>query len=153
MPKRSNVTGGRETAAAMRKIVPGLSVPLNEASRRALKPMLAATRHNAPVDTGALKRSLAIKKARSPKIRPVHLIGPRSDYQEGDDRPVRYAHILEFGRAPNSDGKGGMPGTRFMTKAFEATAQQVLRILEKELPEAVERRVVKLAARQRSGKR
>lgn len=153
MPKKSSVSGGKEIAAAMRKVVPGLAVPLNEASRKALKPMLAATKQNAPVDTGALKRSLAIKKARSPKLKPVHLIGPRADYQEGDRRPVRTAHITEFGRAPNADGKGGIRGTRFMTRAFEATAQQVLRILEKELPEAIERRVVKLAARQRSGKR
>lgn len=133
----------------MRQVVPGLAVPLNEASRKALKPMLAATKQGAPVRTGALKRSLAIKKARSPKIRPVHLIGPRSDYQEGDNRPVKYAHLVEFGRAPNADGKGGTKGTRFMTRAFEATAQQVLKILETELPAAIERRIVKLASRVR----
>lgn len=133
----------------MRKIVPGLAVPLNEASRKALKPMLAATKQNAPVRSGALKRSLAIKKARSPKVRPVHLVGPRSDYQEGDDRPVKYAHILEFGRAANADGKGAIRGTRFMTRAFEATAQQALKILEVELPAAIERRIVKLATRAR----
>lgn len=147
--RKSAVTGGKEIAKAMRQVVPGLAVPLNEASRKALKPMLAATKQNAPVRSGALKRSLAIKKARSPKIRPVHLIGPRADYQEGENRPVKYAHLVEFGRAPNADGKGGAIGTRFMTRAFEATAQQVLRILETELPAAIERRIVKIAARAR----
>jgi len=147
--RKSSVTGGKAIAKAMRQVVPGLQVPLNEASRKAMKPLLAATRANAPVGEGALKRSLAIKKARSPRIRPVHLIGPRADYQANGDRPVKYAHIAEFGRAPGKDGKGGMPGSRFMTKAFEATSAKVLEILAVELPAAIERRIVKVASRTR----
>ena len=131
----------------MRKFSSGFGVPLNEASRKAMAPLLAATRANAPVDEGALKRSLAIKRARSSKLKPVHLVGPRADYQRGGDRPVRYAHIVEWGRAGNADGKGGMPGTRFMTRAFEATSATVLEILERELPAAIERRIAKIAAR------
>lgn len=147
--RKSTVTGGKQIAKALRQVVPGLAVPLNEASRKALKPMLAAAKQNVPVRTGALKRSLAIKKARSPKIRSVHLIGPRADYQEGENRPVNYASLVEFGRPPNANGKGGIRGTRFMTRAFEATAQQVLKILETELPAAIERRVMKLATKVR----
>lgn len=150
MPKRSTVSGGKAIARNFRQVVPGLAVPLNEASRKALKPMLTATRANAPLDQGTLKRSLAIKRAKSPKNAPVHLIGPRADWQEAGDRPVRYAHIVEFGRAANADGKGGMPGTRFMTRAFDATAATVLSILETELPAAIERRIVKLATRGRA---
>jgi len=145
--RKSTVTGGKATARAMRELVPGLAVPLNEASRKAMKPLLAATRANVPVDKGTLRRSLTIKRAKSPKIRPVHLVGPRSDFQSGDDRPVKYAHIVEFGRAPNADGRGGFPGTRFATRAFESTAATVLKVLELELPEAILRRVAKIRAK------
>jgi hypothetical protein len=148
MAKRSSVTGGKQIAKNFRQIVPGLAVPLNEASRKALAPMLTAARANAPVRSGALKRSLAIKRRpRSSKIAPVHVIGPRVDFQAGDERPIKYAHIVEFGRAPNADGQGGLSGTRFLTRAFEATADAALQILKSELPLAVERRVKKLAAK------
>ena len=121
----------------MRELVPGLAVPLNEASRKALRPLVAATKANAPVDSGDLKRTIGIRRVRSPKIRPVHVVAPS----------VRYAHIPEFGRAPNADGNGEIIGQRFMTRAFEATSAAVLKALELEIPEAIRRRVAKIAAK------
>lgn len=148
MARKSSVTGGKATAKRLRQVVPGLAVPLNEASRKALAPMLRMARTTAPRDSGALRKTLIIKRSgRSPKIRPVHLVGPRADYELNGRRPVKYAHVVEFGRAPNADGKGGMEGSRFMSKAFDATAARALQILGIELPAAIEKRVKKLASK------
>lgn len=148
MAKRSTMTGGAATARVLRQIVPGLAVPLNEASRKAMKPMLAAAKANAPKDTGALRRSLTVKRRRSPKDKPVHVVGPRKDATGKDGRkPVKYAHIVEWGRAAGKDGKGAMAGTRFLTRAFESTSEQVLRLFGAEIGPAIERRAAKLAAR------
>lgn len=145
---RSTITGGKQVAAAFRQIVPGLSVPLNEASRKAMAPMVRAAKAGAPVDDGDLKRSMVVKRAKSPKASPVHVVGPRADFVgKNGKRPVKYAHVVEFGRAANADGKGGFPGLRFMTKAFEATAQTVIATLESEIPVAIAKRVAKLRAK------
>ncbi len=139
--RKSTVTGGRDVAKRLRQVVPGLAVPLNEASRKALAPMLRMARATAPKDNGLLRKSLIIKRARrSSKMRPVHLVGATGI-------AVHYAHLAEFGRAPGADGSGGSEGSRFLTKAFDATAAQALKILGLELPAAIERRVQKLAAK------
>ncbi len=149
MAKRSTVTGGKAVVKALRHVVPGLAVPLNEASRKALAPMLSTARANAPRRTGALAKSLAIKRAKSAKARPVHLVGPRKDYVgPSGEKPVRYAHLAEFGSVPRFNGKRmdrGTPPQPFLTPAFEATKNLVLEIFGREIGPAIERRIKKLA--------
>lgn len=125
----STVTGGKTIARRFKYAVPGLVPAINEASRAALKPLLAAARANAPVDDGDLRRSLAIKRLRSARERPVHAVGPRADFVGKDgERPARVAHLTEFGRAANASGHGEIQGTRWFTRAFESTSAEVLRI-------------------------
>lgn len=146
--KRSTVTGGKEIARRFKYAVPGLVPAINEASRKALKPMLAAARANAPIDDGDLRKSLAIVRRRSARERPVHAVGPRADYVGKDgEKPVRIAHVTEFGRAPNADGKGAIEGTRWFTRAFESTAATSLRIFADTIGPAFLKQLSKRASR------
>jgi hypothetical protein len=143
---RSKFVGARETAAAMKKIVPGLRSGMIATSRAALRPMLRAAKAGAPRDKGLLRKALAIKQASKRKLRPSFIVGPRNDVVGPDgERPIRYAHLTEFGRAAGKNGKGGMPGTRWLTAAFKATAGAVLDTMERELPKEIEKAAAKVA--------
>ncbi len=149
---RSKIEGARETAAALKKIVPGMRSGIIATSRAALRPMLRAAKAGAPRDTGTLRKSLTIKQASKRKLRPTFLVGPSNEVVGPDgERPIRTAHFTEFGRAPNANGKGGMPGTRWLTAAFKATAGSVLDTMERELPKEIERAAAKVA-RQRAAR-
>jgi HK97 gp10 family phage protein len=139
---KSSVTGGKQIAQRLRQLSRGLAVPINQASRRAMRPMLAAAKSLVPVEHGYLKKSLVIKNRKG-----TTLVGPRKDFEAGGRRPVRYAHLVEFGRAPNANGRGGMKGSRFLTRAFDATKDVVLKNFEAEIGPAIERRVQQLAAK------
>ncbi|HWA18963.1 MAG TPA: HK97 gp10 family phage protein [Devosia sp.] len=148
MTKKSTVTGAKDIAKRFKYAVPGLVPAIAEAQKKALKPMLAMAKANAPIDDGDLRRSLAIKRLRSARERPQHAVGPRSDYVGKDgEKPVRIAHITEFGRAANADGHGEVQGTRWLTRAFQATAEQTIQIFTATVKPAFERKLAKLAAR------
>lgn len=139
MAARSRVTGHRETAANLRALARYSPTPVSEASRKALAPTLAEARANAPVDTGALRKSLVVRKARSPRDQPQHMVGPR----RGSD-PVRYAHLTEFGRAPGADGSGGITGLRWLTAAFESTKGEVVKLFGQSIGPAIEKLAAKV---------
>jgi HK97 gp10 family phage protein len=142
MAPRSKVTGARSMFANMRKIMPGMQAPMNLASRKALAPLLSAAKRNAPVDEGDLKKSLAVKRdSRARKNQSRHVVGPRADYMGADgDRPVKYAHVVEFGSAD-----GSKKGTRFLTRAFEESSAEVMRRFGEEIGPALERQIEKIA--------
>jgi HK97 gp10 family phage protein len=103
--------------------------------------MLAAAKENVPVRTGKLRDALAIiLDKKSPKTAPRYFLGP--------DRKTKafYAHIVEWGRAP-SDGDNGMPGSRFMTRAYESCRQQAVEIFGKVIGPAIEQQAAKLRAK------
>lgn len=141
MSKRSTVTGGKEAAAKFRQIVPGLRVPLNEASRKALRPLLAEMRATVPVGDGETKKALAIQRAKSPANQPEHRVGVRSG-QPGS--PSSTVHLAEFGHA------GGAPGSRFMTTSFERKEAEVIKGFADAIGPAIEKRV-KYLAKKRGG--
>lgn len=146
----SRVIGVRGTTAALRALARFASVPLNEASRHALAPTLAAAKELVPVDTGLLRRSLVIRRAKSPKISPRHFVGPSTRaVGPGGERPVKYAHLVEFGRAPNGAGHGAMAGSRFLTAAYEATKDLVVRRFGAIVGPAIEKRAASVAAKLR----
>lgn len=146
-PRR--VTGASETAKAFRELARLVAGPGNQACKRSLAPTLAAAQAGAPVETGTLRKSLTIKRdGGSPKTRPRYLVGPSSGTKGKDGRrPVKYAHLAEFGRRPNADGSGGHSGTRFLTRAYEATKSQVVENFGREFGPAVEAQAAKLAAK------
>lgn len=143
---KSRAYGAESMFANMRRIVPGLQAPLNLASRKALAPLLSAARRNVPVDEGDLKKSLAVKRdGRARKNTSRHVVGPRSDYvAAGGAKPVKYAHISEFGKAD-----GSVKGTRWLTRAFEESKDEVLRRFETEIGPAMEKQIEKIAQRSR----
>lgn len=133
---KSTVTGGAAVARRLRQITPGLTVPLNQASRKAMRPMLRAAKANAPKDDGDLKKSLIVKNRKGTTI-----VGPSSKYVGKDGaKPVRYAHLTEFGRAD-----GSMAGTRWLTRAFETTKDLVIETFGREIGPAIEKRAAYLA--------
>lgn len=151
------VRGAKETARALRSLADAVAVPLNAASRFALQPTLSAARNKVksiPFDegTGALAASLTIKRKRSPKIAPVHQVGPDSGFEKGGRKPVKYAHLVEFGTAPHFQPKRGVqhPGakpTPFMGPAYLQTREEVVKRFGARIGPEMEKRAARLKAR------
>lgn len=142
--KQSKMSGADDVARALRELGGAIKTPINAASRKALRPQLAAAKKNAPVKDGDLKRSLTIKRdSKAPKSKPTHVVGPKADYVGKDGaKPVKYAHIVEFGSAD-----GTKAGTRFLTRAFEETADQVLKTLGDQIGPEIEKAAARKAKR------
>lgn len=156
------VRGDRETARALRALSQYVSTPLNATSRFALQPTLKAAKSNArsipfKEDTGTLEASLTIKKKRGgSKLNPTTQVGPDSGFQRdtqyGSRRPVRYAHLIEFGTAPHYQPGRGVthPGTRphpFLTPAYFSTRDEVVKRFGEKIGPEMEKRAAKLAAK------
>jgi HK97 gp10 family phage protein len=132
----SGVTGVPETIKAMREVARFTSAAANSASKHSLEPTFEAARSNAPVRTGRLKRSLVIKRdPESAKSRPRYFVGPRSD-----SPAARYAHLTEF------FSERGRPPLRWMTRAFEATKEEVARRFGELIGPALEKQAARVAA-------
>lgn len=156
------VRGDRETARALRELSKQVAVPLASTSRFALQPTLKAAKSNAkglPLkeSTGTLAESLVIKqKPRTSKVNPTFQVGPDASMQRstkfGSRRPVRYAHLIEFGTAPHyQPGRGVVhPGSAphpFMTPAYFATREEVVKRFGQKIGPEMEKRAAKLAAK------
>ena len=164
------VRGDKQVAAALRALSRGVDVPLNAASRHALAPTLSAAKRNARTSdfsdsSGALAKSLVIKKnaARSRKLAPVHQVGPRRDVsvthtakfsgKKQIRRPVKYAHLVEFGTAPHFVRPGFFhPGAKakpFMTPAYYETRAMVSTRFMSRIGPEMEKRAAGMARRAR----
>lgn len=157
------VKGSRETAAALRQLSSFVSTPIGAASRFALQPTLKAAKSNAlsieeKERTNTLANSLTIKKSsRGTKLEQLYQVGPDASVerqtQYGLRRPVKYAHLLEFGTAPHyQPGRGVVhPGSRpepFLTPAYFDTRDQVVKRFGDKIGPEMEKRAAKLAAKQ-----
>lgn len=156
------VRGAKETSRALRELSKQVAVPLAATSRFALQPTLKAARSNAKSlhlkeSTGTLAASLVIKqKPRTSKVNPTFQVGPDSGYQRatqfGSRRPVRYAHLIEFGTAPHyQPGRGVVhPGTAphpFLTPAYHSTKAEVVKRFGAKIGPEMEKRAAKLASK------
>jgi hypothetical protein len=142
MAPRPKVQGVDDARRAFRELARNLAAPMNEASKRSLDPTLAAAKENVPVRTGRLKRALAIVRAKdSPKTKPRYFVGPDRK------RKVFYGHLVEWGRPDNADGKGGVKGTRFLTRAFDSTKTRIPQIWGATIGPAIEKHAARLAQR------
>lgn len=137
-----HVQGVQTTIANLRKVAALVAPAANEASKRAMEPMLAEAKANAPVRSGRLKRDLVLRRAKdSPKTRPVYLIGVKPD------SPARaYAHLIEFGLGPVKNA------TPFMTMAFETCRESALQIWGRTFGPALEKSAARIAARRARGR-
>lgn len=165
-----NVRGNRQVARAIRALSKQVDVPMNAASRYALRPTLSAAKRNVRStgfddSTGALANSLIIKKAKygSRRLRSKHQVGPNASVavphvdpftKKGVIRkPVKYAHFLEFGVDPFPQEKfaGGWthPGTPkkpFLTPAYYETREQVQKRFGERIGPEMEKRARRLGA-------
>lgn len=149
------VRGARETARALRGLAQYVSTPLTTASRFALRPALTKAKQNVrsiPFDegTGTLARSLTIKKRKGgSKLNPVTQVGPDSSVKVttefGVRRPVKYAHILEFGSV--GPGAHVVHPTPFLTPAYLDTRDQVVKRFGERIGPEMEKRAAKLRAK------
>ncbi|MEQ8444866.1 MAG: HK97 gp10 family phage protein [Pelagibacterium sp.] len=140
----SRTTGADDIARALAELGTAIGTPVNAASRKALRPMLKAAKKNAPKDDGDLQKSLTIKRnTKAPRGVSVHVVGPASNYVGADGaKPVRYAHITEFGTAD-----GTVAGTRWLTRAFDETSKETLDTLGREIGPEIEKAAAKRARR------
>ena len=156
------VRGSKETSRALRELSKQIGVPLAATSRFALQPTLKAARSNVKAlplkeSSGALAASLVIKqKPRTSKVNPTFQVGPDSGFQRatqfGSRRPVKYAHLVEFGTAPHfQPGRGVVhPGTAphpFMTPAYHSTKAEVVKRFGQKIGPEMEKRAAKLNAK------
>lgn len=140
------VRGARQAAGGLRQLAAYVATPLNAASRFALQPALSASRKNAKSagfedSTGALAASLTIKRnSRSAKLNPMHRVGPSKDYEKGDRKPVKYAHLLEFGTSR-------IAPKPFLTPAYLETKEQVVKRFGDRIGPEMEKRAAKVRKR------
>jgi HK97 gp10 family phage protein len=113
------------------------------------QPVVKAIRKETPVRSGALKKSLGKKVVTYKDDGHMALIiGPRADYittwRGQKVRPVKYAHLVEFGFTfadskkihPKLRGKT-VKGQHFMRKGFEGTQSQSMQAAQKKFKESI----------------
>lgn len=136
------VTGAKDVASVLRQIArTPTSAEAKKARKKALQPMLDATKRNLAsnrsVITGALSRALGLadKDKRTTALGPIR-----------GKRHSTVAHLVEFGTRPHFQPRrlGGIyhPGARpkpFMRPAFESHRIEAMEILAKEILAGLER--------------
>lgn len=141
MARKPGVYGAKGVSRAFREMSRIIGRPIDEASRHALRPVLAAAKKNTP--HASVKKALVLKKDRnSRKTYPTHMVG--GDPKNPD---YRLLHLLEFGTDP-SPNRPGHPGTDpqpFLTPAFEAEGQNAIKRFGERLGPAVEKQAARLA--------
>lgn len=142
----SKVTGIAETKRALRQVAALVAPAANEACKRSLEPTLAVAKENVGANSkksGTLQKALILKRVKDlPKTKPRYVVGVKPG-----SPARRYAHVDEFGRAPNANGKGGYKGKRSLTRAFEATKAGAVEIFGKTFGPALEKSAARIAAR------
>lgn len=121
---------------------------VRSAIRNGMKPMLAATKKAAPVDSGLMKKSLVIRSLKQKRGRPIAVqigfknvaqIVERSTYGRGfgprdpNKKKKRYFYptVVEYGTRTRT-------AKPFMRPAFESTKQQSLDTINKEVRSGIE---------------
>lgn len=133
---------------------------LDKAVRKGLKPTLQLAKAYCPVDTGTLRDSLIMKTKKMNRA-VVGIVGPDSN-AEGQDsegnlrRPVKYAHLVEFGhsifnhpleefvKTNDSSPKLEVPAKPFLRPAWENTKGIARTLLVDEIIAGVTREAAKL---------
>lgn len=131
----SRVTGYRETARALRHVAKFPVKEVGQASRKALKPMLAAAKanlkQNASYRRGVLFRSMKIRKLKSSSAMANWAVAATG-------RGIAIAHLVEAGTRPHWQPKRNRmhPGARakpFLEPAYFAHDDEAVKIMSREL--------------------
>ena len=135
---------------------------LLQAGKKSLKPVVAAAKAAAPVESGQLRASIGVKvKVYKRDGNVAFVVGPRSGfaitYQGRPRDPVYYAHIIEKGRKQVAAGslklrRGSgratgvtVPAMPFLRPALINNGQAVISLLATNLGAFVEREAKKAA--------
>jgi HK97 gp10 family phage protein len=151
---RVQVQGLKETFRAMENVKQGVrNRVLRKASRAGFKPVLAAARSLAPVDTGWQKRSLGVRIHTGRKSGVVSAnIGARTKQEatKTDKRgrsvkryATKYTHLIHKG----THRSRAQP---FLKQAFDQTQGQVVSIMRREIGVGVDAEVKRYAAKGKS---
>jgi hypothetical protein len=133
MPSR--VTGFRETARAIRRTGQYPKVAVGPAIRKALAPMLRATKANLKKNRsykrGVLSRSMRIRRLKSTSALAQWVIAPTG-------RGIGIAHLVEGGTRPHWQPKRGVmhPGARakpYLEPAYFAHDDEAVAIFGREI--------------------
>lgn len=121
---RGVITGLKQVDRALKQLPDRVAKKvIRQAMRASMRPVKAAVVANAPVESGATKRAVKLRAAKSRKKGKIAIevrIGA-GDYQ-GDQY---YAAFQEYGWRPGKRGgpRGApVPGKHFMLHAFESTS-------------------------------
>lgn len=131
----SKVTGYRQTAAAIRRVAKFPRKEVGQASRKALRPMLAKTKANLK-SQGSYKRGVLY---RSMKIRALKSTTAMSQWVvAATGRGVSIAHLVEAGTRPHWQPRRRVmhPGAKakpFLEPAYFAHDDDAVRIMQREL--------------------
>lgn len=169
-----HVEGLKELDAMLSQLSKSMAkTVLRNALKKAGAPVRDAAAALAPVDDGELASSLAV----SPKLKKSQKPGGYRDrtavnvYVGPVAKIAPHAHLVEFGTGPRALKKsrkiyldngwvtlragqsvGQMPAKPFMRPAFDATKQQMLNILVKEIAAELVKAVKRLRKRAKTGK-
>lgn len=138
------ITGTKEVIANLEALKSSVQKRLIEgAGRAALKPVVADVRGRVPKNTGTLRKSIGVKKAkRSPKGEVVLSVGARWGYEWTDAKgkkhnPFFYAIPIEFGHDIKNPETGQVvahvPPVSMFRSAYERWADQIIATFETEL--------------------
>lgn len=166
-----NMTGIKEIKDALDQLPKKMSRGVYlDALRKSARPVRDAARANVPVDSGALKQSIAVravpkKFSANPAVRVVAGGAKKTGKKRFD---AFYAHIVEEGSKGHFIGprkgirkalkfgndlfsKGhrvrGVRAQKFMKRAFQAKGADAVKIFQTELGKALERAVNRLFKR------
>ena len=147
MMAKSGVYGAKDVQRAFRQIAKSLKRPVNEASRFALQPILAAAKAN--TTHASVKKALVMKQGKAPKDRLTYDVG--GDPKNPD---YRLLHLLEFGVEPHKIGNINHPGHAaqpFLTPAFTEHGAEAIKRFGEKIGPAMEKQAARLAKKHGGG--
>ncbi len=166
---RIDLSGDREVVKAMGMMNPQIHKKvLRSTIRSAMRPALAESKRQVPVESGTLRDSLKINVKLFPPFVAVGKVWPDKKVVgswKGQKRwPIKYAHLVEGGHRTAQGGKlarksetfnpvkhggvhtGDVPPQPFIRDAFEVTKQEQIRRFRKFLVRGAQREWAKLLA-------
>lgn len=116
---------------------------VRQAIRKAVKPIMATAKENAPVDTGKMRDTIRLRalKRRRNRVGFAIITGTREELGIPSDYEWYYPSIVELG-----DGTGNHPPTRFLRNAMDAHRESALAQLRMDIGRGIEREAAKQAA-------
>lgn len=128
---------------------------LNKAMKKGAQLLADVTKEKTPVDTGALRDSIAVKLKKVSNVETQAIMGSHEKEKDG----VYYAHMVEYGgkyviKARGLDkGKkkgrviaaGSIKAQPFMRPAFDSSKDQVIDAISKEIEAGVAVELSKIA--------